>query len=229
MDDQSDVDLVLAVVPTSIDDVMGNRVAIASRLGLLLAAFTGEHVGEPRLLVCLFDSPLLHVDLKFVSSDDLVRRVEDPVILWERDGALTSAFSSSRAEWPPVDPQWVEDRFWVWVHYIAAKMIRGELFEALNSLAYLRAQVLAPLAAATEGKPARGVRHVERDLTSHVEGLRRTVATYDQDSCGAALRAAIAQYRALRALAASSGFVFRSEAEHAATRYLDDTLARSVR
>jgi hypothetical protein len=53
-------------------------------MGNLLAAFTGEHVGEPRLLICLFADPLMHVDLKFISLGQLSSRVEDPVILWER-------------------------------------------------------------------------------------------------------------------------------------------------
>ena len=46
---------------------MQARVQLAESLHLLLAAFTGEHVGEPRLLICLYRSPLLHVDLKYVS------------------------------------------------------------------------------------------------------------------------------------------------------------------
>ena len=34
------------------------------------ATFTGEHVGESRVLICLYGPPLLHVDLKFVSLSD---------------------------------------------------------------------------------------------------------------------------------------------------------------
>ncbi|NRS94850.1 hypothetical protein DFH40_002566 [Clostridium beijerinckii] len=46
---------------------MNERIKIAESLGTLLSAFTGEHVGEPRLLICLCEPELLHVDLKFVS------------------------------------------------------------------------------------------------------------------------------------------------------------------
>ena len=45
---------------------MGERRTIAESCGGLLAAFTGEHVGEPRLLICLYGPPLAHVNLKFV-------------------------------------------------------------------------------------------------------------------------------------------------------------------
>jgi hypothetical protein len=34
----------------------------------LLVGFTGEHVGEPRVLICLYGPPVLHVDLKFGKS-----------------------------------------------------------------------------------------------------------------------------------------------------------------
>ena len=40
--------------------------AFAAGLGPLLACFTGEHVGEPRLLIALYGPPPVHVDLKFV-------------------------------------------------------------------------------------------------------------------------------------------------------------------
>ncbi|MBM4259022.1 MAG: oxalate:formate antiporter [Deltaproteobacteria bacterium] len=146
MDEYSDLDLVIVVRPTAVSQVMHERQQIAATLGTLLTAFTGEHVGEPRLLICLYGPPLLHVDLKFASVDDAAHRVEDPVILWERDGALTAAFNGSEARYPTPEVQWVEDRFWTWVHYIAAKVGRGELFDAHDSLAILRLLALGPLA-----------------------------------------------------------------------------------
>ncbi|MER7057532.1 MULTISPECIES: hypothetical protein [unclassified Streptomyces] len=33
------------------------------------------------------------------------------------------------------DLQWIEDRFWIWVHYGATKLGRGELFEVNGFLA----------------------------------------------------------------------------------------------
>ena len=87
MDEFSDLDLVIATEAAHHRQVLADRQQIASSLGPLLTAFTGEHVGEPRLLICLYAvEPPLHVDLKFVALPDLARRVEDPAILWERDG-----------------------------------------------------------------------------------------------------------------------------------------------
>src|SRR5262249_11580558 len=138
------------------------RPEILGRLGSLLCATTGEHVGDPRLMIALYDSPLLHVDVKFVTVDDFVGRVEDPVVLWERDGALKQAIARTTPRWPQPSWQWIEDRFWIWVHNGATKIARGELFEAHAFLSFLRSNALAPLGALRAGRNARGVRHVER-------------------------------------------------------------------
>ena len=165
MDEFSDLDLVVAVEPAQLEDVLGERQRMAGSLGSLLAAFTGEHVGEPRLLICLYGDPLLHVDLKFVALPDAARReIEEPVILWERDGRLAAALASR----PPVPPRAdgervrMENRFSIWVHYTAAKITQGELFETIDSLAYLRRHVLGPLGLERRGLRPTGVRR-DRD------------------------------------------------------------------
>jgi hypothetical protein len=224
MDEHSDVDLVIALRPECSSEVMAQRLTIASRLGALLAAFTGEHVGEPRLLICLYGPPLLHVDLKFVSAEDLGSRVEDPIVLWEREDTITRALATSRAVWPQPDVQWIEDRFWVWVHYMGAKVLRGECFEVLDSLGFLRARVLAPLAAIAEGRNARGVRHVERDLSAYVGPFRKTLAGHDAGACVRAIREVAQQYQALRDRVAAPGLVRRVEAQREALSYLDTML-----
>jgi hypothetical protein len=145
LDEHSDLDFVVVSLPEASSDVLREGADIAQRLGPLLTAFPGDHVGEARLLICLYGPPLLHVDLKFVSTDELVHRVEDPTILWDRHGAVRAALSKVKAVYPQPQLQWIEDRFWVWVHYIAVKIARGELFEAIDSLGFVRARVLGPL------------------------------------------------------------------------------------
>jgi len=220
VDEYSDLDLVIAVSPAAISQVMQERHQIAATLGSLLAAFTGEHVGEPRLLICLYGPPLLHVDLKFISLADAVRRVEDPIILWEHDGQLTSVLSRSGAVYPTLDLQWIEDRFWVWVHYIAAKIGRGELLDSHDSLALLRSLVLGPLALLTQGARPSGVRKVETHAQPYLEDLIRTTTVYNPLACVAALQAAVTLYRRLRTQLVATTFSARPEAEAAAMEYL---------
>jgi len=197
MDEFSDLDLIIAVEPAHYAEVNPERMEIEASLGKLLAAFTGEHVGEPRVLICLYEAPLLHVDLKFVSLDDVATRVEDPCVLWEREGRLSSALAHSEAEFPTRSPQWIEDRFWIWVHYAATKIARGELFEAIEFLSFLRGTVLGPLALARAGARPSGVRKIETIAPAFAVELRRTVATYDAADCLRALRACVELYRSL--------------------------------
>jgi hypothetical protein len=221
MDEFSDLDLVVATEPAHHAAVMAARHEIARSLGPLLAAFTGEHVGEPRLLICLYDvAPPLHVDLKFVSLPDAALRVEDPVVLWERDGRLTRALAHAPAVYPEPDRQWIEDRFWVWVHYAAGKIGRGELFEALDFLSYLRAHVLGPLASMTSGARPSGVRRLESQVPEHAGPLSATIAAYDGSDCLRALKACVELYRALRS--AGPAIARGEAAERAAVQYVSD-------
>ena len=147
---------VLRPITVSGTDLLRDAPAFAARLGPLLACFTGEHVGEPRPLIALYGPPPVRVDLKFVADSQLDQRVEDGLILWQRDGALDAALRRAVPPWPQPDPQWIEDRFWVWIHYGATKLGRGELFECLDVLAALRAIVFGPLIARDGGHRAAG-------------------------------------------------------------------------
>lgn len=220
MDAFSDLDLVIVAAPDTYASVLLDRRALASQCGTLLSAFTGEHVGEPRLLICLYDEPLLHVDLKFVSLDDVATRVEDPAVLWQRGQMLTQALGGEPAQYPQPQAQWIEDRFWIWVHYGAGKIGRGELFEAIDFLAWLRATVLGPLALQRAGARPQGVRKLEQCAPAFANALRSTVAAYDPASCVRALRACVALYLEVRPGAAELQADHRTEA--AALRYLDE-------
>jgi hypothetical protein len=183
----------------------------------LLSSFTGEHVGEPRLLIALFGPPLVHVDLKFVTPDGWRTRVEDGVVLWQRDDTVDKVLADSTHSWPQPDPQWIEDRFWTWVHYTAVKIARGDLFEAIEALGALRGRAIAPLA--TWGRTARpaGVRRFETLAPELVLELGGTIATADADDCLRALRAAVDVYRKVRE---GVPMVRRTAAEEAVVAFL---------
>jgi hypothetical protein len=192
--------------------------AIAARLGPLASAFTGEHVGEPRLLIALYAPPPLHVDLKVSSVEDLATRVEDGAIAWEREGEVSAAYARAPAAWPAVDPQWIEDRYWTWVHYIATKIGRGELLEAVDGLAMLRQLALGPLIALRDGRPAAGVRRLEQLAPRDAQVLAATIGDHTRAGALAALRAAVAAYCALRE---HFDVERRTAAEEASVAFLD--------
>lgn len=199
LDAFSDLDLVVLVEEEAYAEVMDGRIGIAARLGDLLSAFTGEHVGEPRLLICLYGPSLLHVDLKFVTSSDLDRRIERPAILWSRDEAVVAErLAHAQIAWPDQDADWFEARAWVWLHYAASKLGRGELFEAIGMLAFFREQVLGPMLHRRAGRPQRGVRRIEALGPDGAGVLAATMARADAASVRKAILASVDLYLDLR-------------------------------
>jgi hypothetical protein len=227
LDQYSDLDLVVVVADEHHSAVMAHRHEIAAEWMPLLAAFTGEHVGEPRLLICLCADPLLHVDLKFVTGDELSQRIEDPLVIWQRGDAVSRSIAKTDPSPLTIDPQWVEDRFWIWVHYAATKLGRGELFELLEFLGFLRGQVLAPLALHVRGLSPRGVRRLEQHLPDLVPDLAATVSLHDRDGCATATRQCVDLYRVLRdqlPVPLRRG----TEVEEVSVRYLDSIIGGSA-
>lgn len=226
MDEFSDIDLLIAVASDAFPAILDERSRLAAQIAPLLAAFTGEHVGEPRLLICLYGPPLLHVDFKFVDVNDAGNRVGTPVVLWQRGTLLADALRVPEQSFPAPQPQWIEDRFWVWIHYAAAKVARGELFEAYETLSFLRLNALAPLGLVQIDRTPMGVRRIELLAPKLARALERTiVATFDRRSLLRGLTAAVCVYRELRE-AERRPLQRRSAAEIAAVAYLDSLAAR---
>lgn len=196
-DEHSDLDLIVVVNDTDYDSVMAERRIFAQSCGDLLAAFTGEHVGEPRLLICLYAPDAIHVDLKFVTKDTFSKLIECPHILWSNDPSIEAVISAAEVQWPDHPPDWFEDRFWIWVHYAATKIARGELFEAIGMLSFIREQVLGPLIHQHDGRPQRGVRRLEESASEFSERLERTIPKHERNSVLSALHQTITLYDSL--------------------------------
>ncbi len=120
--------------------------------------------------------------------------------------------------------QWIEDRFWVWIHYCASKIGRNEIFETIEAISFLRQTVTGPMALIKSGCLPRGVRRIESDAPQYLPRLKHTVAGHDALSCVKAIKNIIKLYRELRdGLRAdqSRAAVRRAEAEKYAAEYLD--------
>ena len=154
---------------------MNERRAIADSIGGLLVAFTGEHVGEPRLLICLYGPPLVQVDLKFVTLEDLRSLVERPRLVWARESStVEECLERADVAWPNRSPQWFEDRAWIWLQHGAAKLLRGELFEAIGMLAFIREQILGPMFHRAAGGPSAVFAESRRTRGQAPRWLRRS-------------------------------------------------------
>lgn len=222
IDDFSDLDLILVTVDRVSDDFtkMENY---AKSFGDYLNGFTGEHVGERRVLICLYDKPLLHVDIKFLTLDEFQNRIEDPIIFYDRERQLEETIKSTKSEWPKLDLQWIEDRFWTWVHYATLKLGRGENFEALDFLSFLRTFVISPMLQVKNGKLPRGLRKVEVNFPkTDLEKLKRTVPTYSTKSLFDSLENIIDVYIELRQTIFPSTIKLRTETEKRTLEYLKE-------
>ncbi len=225
IDEFSDLDLLIICDTGQVPDPISMR-SLAVRLGPLVSSFTGEHVGEPSLMICLYKlAELVHVDLKFSAVEELECRPYDPVVVWERGSIVSDVIARTPPSPPSPNQQWIEDRFWTWVHYAALRLGRGEVFELVGFLSFIREQVLGPLALHSAGFPPYGVRKIERYLPEFARRLEQTVPTYDLESCYAATLATIETYRELRNTA-KPAVEPNSQAETESVRFLKGVATR---
>jgi len=221
MDEFSDLDLILVTK----QKISGNKnlmLAYAKSLGDFLSGFTGEHVGETRVLICLYDNPLLHVDIKFVTLDEFHSRIETPTLLLDKNGQLENAINNSQARYPYPDYQWIEDRFWTWIHYALLKIGRGEYLEAYDFLGFLRMVVFGPLLHIKNNNLPRGVRKVETELKEEdLNNLKLTIPEYNRQSLLDSLRNAVSLYRQLRTSLFGDDVMQQNDAEQKVMIYFE--------
>ncbi|PJZ26897.1 hypothetical protein CH352_03180 [Leptospira hartskeerlii] len=221
LDEYSDIDFVI-ILKDGIQYQKKEMIDFAKNFGTLLSAFTGEHVGERRLLICLYEDPFLHVDFKFIQLSELKSRIENPVFTYHNNKEIQLILESSKAEWPNPDFQWIEDRFWVWVHYAGAKLGRGEYFETIDFLSFIRNTVLGPLLHLKNNSLPRGVRKLEFIIDPiDLEKLKSTIPSYDFLSIKSCILNSVKLYQELRSVLYNSEIKNLSEAENYALDYLD--------
>ena len=222
IDEFSDLDLIL-VTRQKVSHNKNLMLDYAKSLGDFLSGFTGEHVGEPRVLICLYKNPLLHVDIKFLTLEEFYSRIETPVLLIDKNGQLEEAINNSQTRFPYPDYQWIEDRFWTWIHYALLKIGRGEYLEAFDFFGFLRMVVLGPLLHITNNNLPRGVRKVETELKDEdLNKLKQTIPNYNRQSLLDSLRNAVSLYRQLRTSLFDDKVLLQKDTEHIVMMYFED-------
>jgi len=221
IDEFSDLDLIL-ITKDKVSSDKNKMLEFANRFGQLLSGFTGEHVGEPRVLICLYDKPLLHVDLKFLTLDEFKHRIEQPIILLDTDNQLQQVIEQTDFRFPYPDNQWIEDRFWIWIHYALLKIGRGELLEAFDFLGFLRMVVLGPLLHIKNNNLPRGVRKIETQISkADFEDIKATIPYYTRASLLDSLEKAVSVYRQLRTELFKADTILQLDTEKKVMEYFD--------
>jgi hypothetical protein len=226
IDEFSDIDLIF-VAKNKIAPNAKKMIKYAQQFGNLLNAFTGEHVGEKRLLICLYDKPLLHVDIKFITPDELFERVENPVVVWERNSILTEIINKSESKFPFPNFQWIEDRFWIWIHYVSSKIGRGEYFETLDGINFLRTNVIGQLLQIKNNRLPKGLRKAEKLFCKDdLKRLEKTVAEYNRESLIKSIEEIIALYKDLRNKLFPNDINLQAKTEKRSLVYFDEIKGR---
>ena len=221
LDEFSDLDLIL-VTKAKVSNDISKMFDYANRFGTLLTGFTGEHVGEPRVLICLYDNPLLHVDIKFLTLDEFEYRIEQPIILLDTDNQIKQIIERTEFKFPYPDYQWMEDRFWIWIHYALLKIGRGELLEAFDFLGFLRMVVLGPLMHIKNNNLPRGVRKMETQISkTDFEEIKATIPDYNKTSLLHSLNKAVSIYRQLRKELFKADTILQIDTEKKVMEYFD--------
>lgn len=194
-DAYSDLDLRVVLANGSFERVFPKREEFARACGPLIAAFTGEHVGEPHMLITLYYD-LVHVDYLFTELVDapIENEGRNVRVLWQRDPAVSEALSRPYTSDPKNDLAFMEARMWTWTWYIQSKIIRGELWGAVSGLSLVRDVVLFRLLAMSREIRYRGARFAEQVVGERGGAFAQTLGSLDQESLLEALRTTVSLY-----------------------------------
>lgn len=213
----SDLDLAFVARDSSFEQALARRDHLVNAPGEPVASFTGDHVGVPGLLIVLYDD-LIHVDFSYVRLSEFPNRPEDlPCrVIWEREKELTNRLAQAPHPSGGVDLDWIEARMWTWVWYTHTKILRGEVYEALDTLQFMRSRVLFPLLSVTRRERPNASRRTEQQVGDLKDDFAATVPGLSRESTMRALQATVELYvRLADPLLAETGRQRAKRARHA--------------
>jgi predicted nucleotidyltransferase len=198
----SDVDLYIVAHGESFEAVFAERDAAVRTIGSPLFRFAVDPVsGGSRDYIVTYPGPV-KLDLMYYRESELVpgpKWVGCPV-LKDTTGLVADVLARSR-DLPPTPEVllYINQKFWTLCWYVFGKIMRGELWEALNGIHTIRSDALLLLLDWTTGRPHEGYRRLERKLDPEMAArLAATVAPLETEALHDALQAAIVLFCDLR-------------------------------
>lgn len=191
----SDLDLSFVIRDDRFELALDRRQDLVRAPAEPIAAFTAEHLHLPELLVTLYDD-LISADIRYVP----LRHFPDPKedlpcrVLWQRDDILSHRLVAATAPEPSIDVAHIEARMWTWVWSTHRKILRGEVYEALDALQFLRSNVLFPLLSVRRGRPPAGSRRAEQLVGDLNKEFLQTIAAADRQETMQALQQTVDLY-----------------------------------
>lgn len=190
----SDLDLWLLTEDHDLEHVVGRTSDIAEESGPVVSAYTGVHLGDSSIFSVLYED-LIHADLMPLTLSAVVElHLKDPrLVLWERRNLSSVVWAPDETE-TRHDLALTDLRMWPWVWYTQSKILRGELYEAFDTINYMRTLVLFPLLRMTKGILGKESRRAEELIGERSDDFARTVPTLDREGALAALRQTVKLY-----------------------------------
>lgn len=202
----SDIDLYVVVRDEAFDSIFAERDIIAEAVGAPLFSFVVDPVpGGSQDHIVIYPGPV-KVDFMYYRESDLVpdRKWVGRPVLKDSGGLLEALASRSEGLVPPSPtPEAIlalNQRFWTWCWYTFGKIMRGELWEAVDGVHSIRSLALLPLLDWIAGRRHEGYRRLEQKTDPRARArLEATTATLEPEALFAALQAEIELFCELRA------------------------------
>jgi len=203
----SDVDLYVVVRDEAFDEIFAERDAIVGAVGSPLLGFDVDPIpGGSTDHIVIYEGPV-KFDFMYLKESDLK---PDPkwvgcAVLKGATDHVGDVVAHSEGLEPPQptteDLLDLNQRFWIWCWYVFGKIVRGELWEALDGLHSIRSLALVPLLDWAAERHHEGYRRLERKTDPEAASrLMVTVAPVEPQALYAALQAEIQLFRSLRAV-----------------------------
>ncbi len=197
----SDVDLYVVAHDGSFDAVFDKREAAARAAGSPLFRFTVDAIPRgSRDYIVTYPGPV-KLDLMYHRESEIVPAPKwaGCLVLKDLSGLIAAVLARSRDLAPsrPASGELLElnQRFWTLCWYVFGKIIRGELWEALDGMHTIRGDALLPMIDWTAGRPQEGYRRLEIKVDPEMaERLASTLAPLEAGALYEALQAAISLF-----------------------------------
>jgi Streptomycin adenylyltransferase len=203
----SDVDLYIVVQNEAFDEIFAERDVTVEAVGSPLFGFSVDPLpGGSTDHIVIYEGPV-KFDFMYLKEPDLK---PDPkwagyLVLKDTSGRVAAVISGSEGLTPPrPTPEALLDlnqKFWTWCWYVFGKIVRGELWEALDGIHGIRSLALVPMLDWVSERPHEGYRRLERKTDPEAASrLIATVAGVEPQALYEALQAEMELFRSLRVM-----------------------------
>lgn len=176
LDRLSDLDLEVLVHPGQEVAPIRREVDEAVRaLGPMVAHFPANHLGlaDLSVYVLAFEGEPLKIDV-WTADLGILPALSGAAILHDPSGVVEGRRAQGGPPWA-VDYDDLHNKFVGWMWFTTIKLLRGNLFEAVESLDFMRGYSLLPFLLLVAGAPAQGYRLLEERLSrAALDALAKT-------------------------------------------------------